>query len=1405
MPSPPEPVAIVGLGCVFPGAPDVATFWRNLEQGVDATSDVPPGRWDPVFFDPAAASADRFYCRRGGFVDGQASFDPLEFGIPPRAAEGAEPDQLLALAVAQAALADAGLAEGAWRERTAVVLGRGGYLTAGIARLAERVRTAEQLVAILRSQLPGVPEESLRALKEAFQARLGAHGPDSAIGLVPNLAASRIANRLDLRGPAYTVDAACASSLVALDQAARELRSGRCDVALAGGVHLCHDVTFWSVFSSLGALSRDGQIRPFDRRADGLLIGEGAGIVVLERLSDARRLGHRVHARLLGVGLSSDGRGAALVNPAVEGQLLALRRAWEEAGVAPERLGLLEAHGTGTVQGDEAELTTLARFFGPAGDGPRALTGSVKSMIGHAMPAAGAAGLLKAVLALEHRVVPPSLHCEEPHPRLEETRFRVPARAEPWPELGAGPRRAAVDAFGFGGINAHVVLEESGDEPAPRRRPSRHAADAPAAPSRERWLALAAPDAASLLAALEGGGATSARGPLRLVLFDPTPERRALARKIVLGERPWLGHDDVWFSPRPSGGKVAFLFPGLEPTFEPRVRDVAAWLSREPPDERPDGIEATGLAVVATSRLLFDALGRAGLAPDALAGHSIGEWTGMVASELIPPAEAEPFIRSLTPGTLEVPDVLFAAAGCGAERALEAIAGLSDIALSHDNCPHQVVLCGRADRISTALQRLRAAQILAQELPFRSGFHSPLFSPHLGPHRARLAALPLQRPRLPLWSATTCAPYPDSPAEVRELAARHLVEPVRFRELVARMHDAGFRTFVEVGAGGTLTAFAQDTLRGAEHVAVSAGAMRRPGLAQLRRVLAAAFVAGREVDLSRVGPASAERLLDLGVPLVRLPPMLPLSTPVVPEAAPGETNSPILAELAQSLRRLSELQSEVVAAFAAGSPSPAPAPPESWSERRRLSVEAQPYLLDHCFYRQPDGWPEISDRFPVVPMTTSLAWLREAAERVMGPISTLEDVLALRWIAVAPPVEANLRARRLGPDRAEVALDGYAQAVARAGPPAPFEPPPPLGREEPLPVRIETLYEDRWMFHGPSFRGVRSVSAYGPGGIDGELEALAAPGALLDNAGQLFGLWVMLRTEVDRLALPFRLGRVSFHGPEPRPGERLRCAVRIRELGPQAVTADLWLSHADGRPFCRIEAWEDRRFDSDARLWEVLRFPERNLLAVPRPQGYLFVADSWTNAPSRELIARRFLGARERAELDGIHPRRQGQWLNGRIAVKDAVRELLWKRGAGPLHPVQIEVENDERGRPTVRGPFSFDVRVSLAHVEGAAIALAALGADVGVDLDRVEPRAEGFAELVCAPEERRLLPPGDEWLTRAFCAKEAVAKARGTGLGGDPRRLPVQEVDGQRFRIDGEWAQTDRDGPFVVAWRLEP
>ena len=321
----------------------------------------------------------------------------------------------------------------------------------------------ESILRILKQLHPEHTDAELAEIKKRIKDTLPPFNADTSSGLVPNIITGRIANRLDLMGPNYLIDAACASSLVAIEMAARELRTGNCDLALAGGVNSNTSPVLMMIFSQLGALSHRGQLSSFDKDADGTLLGEGVGMVVLKRLAEAERDGNHIYAVLKNSGIASDGRATHVLAPRLEGEELALRRAYEPVGIDPLTVGLLEAHGTGTPVGDVVEVEALRRVFPPRQtESPRCALGSVKSMISHTVPAAGVAGLIKAALALHHKVLPPTL-CENPNPKLqlENTNFYINTETRPWIHGSSKtPRRAGVNAFGFGGINAHAILEE---------------------------------------------------------------------------------------------------------------------------------------------------------------------------------------------------------------------------------------------------------------------------------------------------------------------------------------------------------------------------------------------------------------------------------------------------------------------------------------------------------------------------------------------------------------------------------------------------------------------------------------------------------------------------------------------------------------------------------------------------------------------------------------------------------------------------------------------------------------------------------------------------------------------------------------------------------------------------------
>ncbi|MFI0734142.1 SDR family oxidoreductase [Streptomyces sp. NPDC021225] len=465
----PLEVAVVGMACMFPRAPDLATFWAHVVGGVDAVTEVPVERWDPaVHYSPgegAATAHDGASASKwGGFLP-PIPFDPLRYGIPPASLGSIEPVQLLALEAARRALEDAGYQAVPGEERGSVgarVFDRSRTSVVFGAEAGSDLSSAQALRATLPSYFGSVPEGLAEQLPELTE--------DSFPGMLANVIAGRIANRLDLGGANYTVDAACASSLAAVDVACKELVSGSSDLVLCGGADLHNGVNDYVLFSSVHALSPTGRSRTFDASADGIALGEGVACVVLKRLADAERDGDRVYGVIKGVGSSSDGRSLGLTAPRPEGQRAALERAYRNARISPADVGLLEAHGTGTVVGDRTELAVLTEVFTAAGAaaGGCAL-GSVKSQIGHTKCAAGLAGLVKTALALHTGVKPPTSQLRRPGASWDakSSPFAFHTEAGPWVAPPA-ERIAALSAFGFGGTNFHVVLaaHDAGPPPA---------------------------------------------------------------------------------------------------------------------------------------------------------------------------------------------------------------------------------------------------------------------------------------------------------------------------------------------------------------------------------------------------------------------------------------------------------------------------------------------------------------------------------------------------------------------------------------------------------------------------------------------------------------------------------------------------------------------------------------------------------------------------------------------------------------------------------------------------------------------------------------------------------------------------------------------------------------------------
>jgi len=467
-------IAIIGMGCIFPGSVNLKAYWHLLFNGVDAIREIPADTHWPVenYFDADASRPDHVYCSRGGFLP-KINFDPTSFGMPPNNISATDTAQLLGLVVAKMALEDAGYPKDH------------PFLNSAKVNVILGVTGTQELVIPLGARLgfpyweqaldaAGISAQQKDAVCRQIRSSYASWQENSFPGLLGNVVAGRIANRFNLSGTNSVSDAACASSLSAMHSAVMELAAGKCDMSITGGVDCLNDIFMHMCFAKTGVLSHTSDARPFSKDADGTVLGEGIGMLVLKRLADAKKADDRIYAVIKGVGTSSDGKTSAIYAPDANGQRKALNDAYDQAGFDPVSVGLVEAHGTGTRVGDKVEFTALKTCFGALPPSPDKggqnipfrdiAIGSVKSMIGHTKAAAGAAGIIKAALALHHKVIPPTLKADEPDPDLDinQSCFYLNQQSRPWviTENNAVPRRAGVSAFGFGGSNFHVVLEE---------------------------------------------------------------------------------------------------------------------------------------------------------------------------------------------------------------------------------------------------------------------------------------------------------------------------------------------------------------------------------------------------------------------------------------------------------------------------------------------------------------------------------------------------------------------------------------------------------------------------------------------------------------------------------------------------------------------------------------------------------------------------------------------------------------------------------------------------------------------------------------------------------------------------------------------------------------------------------
>jgi len=875
------PIAIIGISSVFPNSKNINQYWSNIISEVDCITDVPASRWNIAdYYDPDPKVPDKTYSKRGAFIP-DIEFNPLEFGLPPNLLELTEVSQLLTLVLTRDLLINGGYekASAELRKMTGVILGVGG---------------AQKLMTPLMSRLQypiwkrvldsvGITGDSAELIINRLSKAYVKWEENSFPGALGNITSGRIANRFDLSGTNCVVDAACASSLAGIRMAVHELLDYRSDMMITGGVDMDNSIYAYLCFSKTPAFSRGKKSQPFDKDSAGMLIGEGIGMVLLKRLEDAERDQDRIYAVIKGIGTSSDGRSKSIYAPNSDGQIIALERAYQDAGYSPSTVGMIEAHGTGTAAGDIAEVNALKMLFEKY-ETPKdqVALGSVKSQIGHTKNAAGAAGLIKGALSLYHKILPATINVKVPNPKLDldSSALYINSEVRPWISTQPGvPRRAGISAFGFGGTNFHIALEEyqSENDTAYRLNQSSdqivlQAENTTALLQKCQQIVnqLTTEDSSfqQLANASRDCELPSNNARLGFAVKDKQQCLDKLNASIKKLEQDLLA--DNWELPngvffRSTGleleGKLVALFAGQGSPYVnmgkelacnfPPVRECFSIVNQHllESDKNPVSkvvypkpvftkaekesqakelqlTENAQPAIGAFSAGQYKLLNQAGFNPNYTAGHSFGELTALWASGvfnesdylMLAKARGEAMAAPTDPGF----DAGSMLAVIGDLTNLKKdIAGFKNIVMANINSHQQIVLAGPKDEIGQVKDHLNQLSYRAIPLPVSAAFHTPLVAHAQKPFAAALDQVKFKKPKIAVYSNGTAKKHSVQTQSIKKKLKEHILEPVNFKDEITNIYKDGGYLFVEFGPQNILCKLVSNILKDQPHISVA--------------------------------------------------------------------------------------------------------------------------------------------------------------------------------------------------------------------------------------------------------------------------------------------------------------------------------------------------------------------------------------------------------------------------------------------------------------------------------------------------------------------------------------------------------------------------------------------------------
>ena len=897
-----EPLAIVGMSCLFPKAQSLQDYWANIKEKVDCISEVPETSWKAEdYYNPDKKCPDHVYTKNGGFLN-PVDFNPAEWGIAPTDLDSIDTSQLLSLVVAKGALADAGYANKDFdRDHTNVILGLTGCLEL-VVPLGARLGHPYWKKAMLHA---GIDEKIANEVMDSIGKCYVGWQENSFPGLLGNCAAGRIANRLDLHGTNCVVDAACGSSLAALNMAAMELWTGKADMAITGGIDTFNDIFMFMCFCKTPALSLTGQARPFSADNDGTIIGEGIGMVVLKRLSDAERDGDRIYACINAVGTASDGKGKAVYAPAIPGQIMALKRAYEESGLDPKDIGLIEAHGTGTAAGDKVEVEALKEVYGVSETNrPWCALGSVKSQIGHTKAAAGSANIIKAAMALYNKIIPPTIKVSQPADSLKDENlpFYLPNQIRPWIADEGKTRHAALSSMGFGGTNFHVILSEYKSEKTVYDWERK-----------VELITLSGSNASEIKTKLEGlktakeirRFAAEARKAFKSTdkarlgfVIDASTDIEKIVTDIsskldTCEDKDFTLPNGATFSTLSETGKIGVLFPGQGSQYPGMALDLMCTspeafnalveadkeigkldaagnhlvdyiypiptYNAEKDAQNPEKLKSTDIAqpsLGAVSIGMYNTLKDFGLEAAGFAGHSYGELVSLCAAGLFDSKALALISRKrgqlMGHGTGDRGGMI---AVLGAREDVEKIMEEEklDLVVANHNSNKQVVLSGKTSEIERSKNIFKAKKLRATVLNVAGAFHSKFVADAAKPFYEYLKEFNFGEMKYPVYANTTADKYPTDKEEARKLLGNQLANQVRFVEIIKKMYADGIRTFVEVGSGAVLSGLIKNILDTNDYkvVTMDSSKGKNSSVVDLGKALAQLTAFGYKLDIEK--------------------------------------------------------------------------------------------------------------------------------------------------------------------------------------------------------------------------------------------------------------------------------------------------------------------------------------------------------------------------------------------------------------------------------------------------------------------------------------------------------------------------------------------------------------------------